>query len=109
VSLVAILILAAALVAGVATWWRSRSASRDTGALRRPRGGLPDRPGGREAVAEREALEAEDLAQLLEVHNARRRVRGEPERSVQDVETMIAAERTERRTPRDALGSKPGP
>lgn len=38
----------------------------------------------REIVSEREALEAEDLAQLLAVTNARRRARGLPERTDDD-------------------------
>lgn len=43
-----------------------------------------------EIVERREALESEDLAQLLEVCNARRRRRGEPERTVEDVELELA-------------------
>lgn len=40
----------------------------------------------RELHAHREALDAEDLDQLLELTNARRRARGEPERTRDDVE-----------------------
>lgn len=45
----------------------------------------------RQIVEEREALEAEDLAQLLEAHNVRRRGRGEADVSELDVEREIAA------------------
>jgi hypothetical protein len=40
----------------------------------------------RQITEDREALEAEDLAQMLEATNARRRARGLPERSRADVE-----------------------
>ena len=56
----------------------------------------------REIVEDREALEAEDLAQLLEAHNARRRRRGEPERSVEDVEQLVASDRAQLRRRREA-------
>ena len=46
----------------------------------------------REILESREQMEAEDLAQLLEACNARRRRRGEPERSVEDVELQVARE-----------------
>ncbi len=43
-----------------------------------------------EIAERRAALEAEDLAQLLEAHNARRRRRGEPERTVAQIEWLVA-------------------
>lgn len=46
-----------------------------------------------EIVQAREQSEAEDLAQLLEACNARRRRRGEAERTVEDVELALARER----------------
>ena len=39
-----------------------------------------------------EALEAEDLAQLLAAHNARRVARGEPEQSIADIERLLERE-----------------
>ena len=43
-----------------------------------------------EILEAREQMEAEDLAQLLEACNARRRRRGEPERTLEDVELQLA-------------------
>jgi hypothetical protein len=43
----------------------------------------------RQIVEDREALEAEDLAQMLEAHNARRRRRGEREVTVEDLEMQV--------------------
>ncbi len=54
----------------------------------------------REIVETREQLEAEDLQQMLEAHNARRRARGERELSVGDLESRVAqdlAEQSRRR------------
>lgn len=39
-----------------------------------------------------EELEAEDLAQLLAAHNARRAARGEPAQSVADIERLLERE-----------------
>jgi hypothetical protein len=61
----------------------------------------------REIVADREALEAEDLAQLLEASNARRRRRGEPERTVEDLEFEITSESVSRGGGADRRGSGP--
>ena len=77
--------------------WLARSRSPRSGAveplgLRSPR----------EIVEDREALEAEDLAQMLEAHNARRRRRGEPERTVDDIELLVAADLVEARRRREA-------
>jgi hypothetical protein len=46
----------------------------------------------REIAETREALEAEDLEQMLAAHNARRRARGEPEVSAYDLEMRVAGE-----------------
>jgi len=46
----------------------------------------------REILESREQMDADDLAQLLEACNARRRRRGEPERSVEDVELQVTRE-----------------
>jgi hypothetical protein len=56
----------------------------------------------REIVEEREALEAEDLDQMLAAHNERRRRRGKPEVSVSDIENQVAVELGEQRRRRDA-------
>jgi len=53
-------------------------------------------------MEEREALEAEDLAQMLEAHNAWRRRRGRPERTMLDVELLVAGEAQDLRRGRDA-------
>ena len=45
-----------------------------------------------EILESRESLEAEDLAQLLEACNERRRRRGERERTLEDVELQIMRE-----------------
>jgi hypothetical protein len=42
-----------------------------------------------EILEQREALDAEDLSQLLEACNARRRRRGERERTLEDVELQL--------------------
>jgi hypothetical protein len=46
----------------------------------------------REVTESRDALEAEDLAQMLEAHNARRRRRGETEVTVEDLEVRVMEE-----------------
>ena len=77
--------------------WLARSRS--------PRSGAVEPLGlrsAREIVEDREALEAEDLAQMLEAHNARRRRRGEPERTVDDIELLVAADLVEVRRRREA-------
>lgn len=51
----------------------------------------------RELAERREALEAEDLDQMLSAHNARKRARGEAEVSAEEVEAMILAERSKHR------------
>ena len=49
----------------------------------------------REVTETREALEAEDLAQMLEAHNARKRRRGETEETVEDLERKVMDEASE--------------
>jgi hypothetical protein len=49
----------------------------------------------REVTETREALEAEDLAQMLEAHNARKRRRGETEVTVEDLELKVMDEASE--------------
>jgi predicted Holliday junction resolvase-like endonuclease len=56
-----------------------------------------------EITETREALDAEDLQQMLEAHNERRRRRGEPERTVEDVELQVMNDRREQAQRRDAL------
>jgi predicted Holliday junction resolvase-like endonuclease len=56
-----------------------------------------------EITETREALDAEDLQQMLEAHNERRRRRGEPERTVEDVELQVMNDRREQFRRRDAL------
>ena len=46
----------------------------------------------REVTETREALEAEDLEQMLAAHNARRRARGQAEVSTADLELQVAGE-----------------
>ena len=54
----------------------------------------------REVVERREALEAEDLGQMLAAHNARKRARGEAEVTAEEVEAGVHRERDEARRPR---------
>ena len=55
----------------------------------------------REISERREELEAEDLAQMLEARNARRRARGEPELTVEDMELKVMQDVREQRRRRD--------
>jgi hypothetical protein len=57
----------------------------------------------REIMETREALDAEDLDQMLAAHNARRRARGEAELSVEDIELQVMHDRAEQARRRDAL------
>lgn len=95
----AILILGVALATGLWVWLAGRPASHGTDVL-----GL--RP-ARQIVEEREALEAEDLAQLLEASNARRRRRGKPERTLEEVELLVAADLSEQQRRREAAPEPP--
>ncbi len=51
----------------------------------------------RELVERREALEAEDLDQMLAAHNERRRARGEAEVTADEVEGRVLRELSEQR------------
>jgi hypothetical protein len=51
----------------------------------------------REISETREALEAEDLDQMLAAHNARRRARGEPEVSAAEVELRVIDDLSDQR------------
>lgn len=57
----------------------------------------------REITEDREALEAEDLSQMLAAHNERRRRRGKPEMTVADIEMQVASDLREQRARRDSL------
>jgi hypothetical protein len=50
----------------------------------------------RELAERREALEAEDLDQMLAAHNERRRMRGEAEVTADEFEAQVLRERSER-------------
>jgi hypothetical protein len=55
----------------------------------------------REITETREALDAEDLEQMLTAHNARRRARGESELSVSDLELRVMEDLADQRSRRD--------
>jgi hypothetical protein len=57
----------------------------------------------RQIVEDRESLEAEDLTQMLEAHNARRRRRGEAEVTVADLERRVMEDVADQRRRREAL------
>jgi hypothetical protein len=88
----AILLVGAVLLTAFWSWLAS-----GTGARQRRRSGSG--PLGlrtaEEILEQREALDAEDLSQLLEACNARRRRRGERERTLEDVELQLTRERHE--------------
>jgi hypothetical protein len=86
----AILLVGAVVVTALWSWLAS-----GTGAHQRRRTGsgpLGLRSAD-EILEQREALDAEDLSQLLEACNARRRRRGERERTLEDVELQLTRER----------------
>jgi len=56
----------------------------------------------REITEQREALDAEDLDQMLSAHNARRRERGQAELTVSDLELRVVEDLAEQRRRRDA-------
>jgi hypothetical protein len=56
----------------------------------------------RQIVERREALEAEDLEQMLAAHNARRRARGEAELTAADLELRVAEDVREQERRREA-------
>jgi hypothetical protein len=81
----AIAVLGGLLALVVWVWLLGRHAS---GSRREPLGLRT----ARQIVEDREALEADDLAQMLEAHNARRRRRGERELTVEDLEMQVVAD-----------------
>jgi hypothetical protein len=54
----------------------------------------------RELAERREALEAEDLDQMLRAHNERKRARGEPEVTAEELEARVLGELREPRRER---------
>ena len=56
-----------------------------------------------EITESKEAMESEDLEQMLAAHNARRRARGEHEVSVEDIEMQVMKDRNEQFRRREAL------
>jgi hypothetical protein len=50
----------------------------------------------RELLERREALEAEDLDQMLRAHNARKRARGEAEVTAEELEARVLGEMSRR-------------
>jgi hypothetical protein len=60
----------------------------------------------REIYETREALEGEDLDQMLAAANARRRARGEAEVTVEELEMRVVADQNEQRRRRAALNAE---
>jgi hypothetical protein len=56
----------------------------------------------RQITEDRESLEADDLTQMLEAHNARRRRRGEADVTVADLERRVIDDREEQRRMRES-------
>jgi hypothetical protein len=56
----------------------------------------------REIHEKREALEADDLSEMLAAHNARRRARGEAEVTVEDIEMRVHQDMNEQLRRREA-------
>lgn len=56
----------------------------------------------RRITEEREELEAEDLAQMLDAHNERRRRRGQADMTVADLERQVLEDVSEQRRRREA-------
>jgi len=63
----------------------------------------------RELTERREELDAEDLDQLLRAHNARRRARGEPEVTAEQLEARVLHEPSEQRRREDPRRRRPAP
>jgi hypothetical protein len=61
----------------------------------------------RQITETREALEAEDLEQMVAARNARRRARGEPELSAGEVEAQVLAEERRERERAAAVRARP--
>jgi hypothetical protein len=56
----------------------------------------------REIHEKREALEADDLSEMIAAHNRRRRARGEAEVTVEDIEMRVNEDMNEQRRRREA-------
>jgi hypothetical protein len=56
----------------------------------------------REIMERREELDAEDLDQMIAAHNARRRARGEPEVTLEQLEARVGRDFAEQRERREA-------
>jgi hypothetical protein len=56
----------------------------------------------RELAERREALDAEDLDQMVSAHNERRRARGEAEVTAEEIEARILRERSEQQRRHEA-------
>ncbi len=56
----------------------------------------------REVIERREALEMEDVQQMVAARNARRRARGEREESLQEIELRVASDMREQSQRREA-------
>jgi hypothetical protein len=90
-----ILVVGGSIAVGLWTWLAHRGSPRAHSPHRGS--GVPGLRSAREIIEDRAAMEAEDLAQMLETHNARRRRRGESERTVEDIEMLVAADLHEHR------------
>jgi hypothetical protein len=104
-----VILLVGGLVAiGLWSWLAPRAGAQGAGGPRARSGRARDSAAplglrsARAITEQREALEAEDLAQMLEAHNAWRRRRGRPERTVEDVEMLVAGEARDLRRVREA-------
>jgi hypothetical protein len=86
----AILLVGAVAVTAVWSWLATGTGGRQR---RRTGSGPLGLRSADEILEQREALDAEDLSQLLEACNARRRRRGERERTLEDVELQLTRER----------------
>ncbi len=86
---------------GVTAFWSWLASGTRGGQRRRTGSGPLGLRSAEEIFEQREALDAEDLSQLLEACNARRRRRGERERTLEDVELQLTRERYE------AVGARP--
>lgn len=60
----------------------------------------------REISENREALDAEDLEQMLAAHNERRRRRGDPDLTVGDLEMRVLEDQNEQRRRREELSAE---
>jgi hypothetical protein len=60
----------------------------------------------REVTESKEALEAEDLEQMLEAANARRRARGRPEVTVEQLEMQVVADQRDMQKHREQLDAE---